>query len=175
MAGPERDADFTEYVQGRSLWLCKIAYLLCQDRDRADDLVQTAITKLYVNWHRAAKVDHLDAYVRAILVNTFLTEQRSGWWNRVTLHRNDPEIAVDGADLDTALTVRAALAAIGPRQRAAIVLRYYCELSVEETAVALNCSPGTIKSQTSRGLDALRRVLEPRTIEPLPAPQMRSV
>jgi RNA polymerase sigma-70 factor (sigma-E family) len=160
--GLGRDADFTEYVQARSQSLCKIAYLLCQDRDRADDLVQSAITKLYVNWHRAEKVEHLDAYVRRILVNTFLTEQRSGWWRRVTLSHEDPEIASASTDLDITLTLRAALEAIPPRQRAAIVLRYYCDLSVEETAAALNCSPGTIKSQTARGLDALRRVLEPR-------------
>jgi RNA polymerase sigma-70 factor (sigma-E family) len=159
------DEEFTEYVRSKSQWLCKIAYLLCQDPHRADDLVQTSITKLYVNWRRARQVNHLDAYARTILVNTFLTEQRSGWWKRVVLNRENPEPAAPAADpdeLDSALTVRAALAEIAPRQRAAIVLRYYCDLSVEEAAEALNCAPGTIKSQTARGLDALRLVLEAR-------------
>lgn len=156
------DEEFTEYVRSKSQWLCKIAYLLCQDPHRADDLVQTSITKLYVNWKRARQVHHLDAYARTILVNTFLTEQRSGWWKRVVLHQDDPDVATHEIDLDDALTVRAALAEIAPRQRAAIVLRYYCDLSVEEAAVALNCAPGTIKSQTARGLDALRLVLDAR-------------
>jgi RNA polymerase sigma-70 factor (sigma-E family) len=162
---------YTEYVVARSLWLRKIAFLLCQDWHRADDLVQTAITKLYINWRRAGDSENLDGYVRAIIVNTFLSEQRSPWWKRVTLLQ-DPDGgdvslgAVVGArldrDLDLGLDLGEALAAIPPRQRAVVVLRFYCDLSVEETASALHCSAGTVKSQTSRGLAALRRKLAPR-------------
>jgi RNA polymerase sigma factor (sigma-70 family) len=63
-------------------------------------------------------------------------------------------------EADTSVDLRTALAAVPPRQRAAIVLRYYCDLSVEETATVLRCSPGTVKSQTARGLAALRRLLD---------------
>jgi RNA polymerase sigma-70 factor (sigma-E family) len=160
MAEQGRDAAFTEYVTARSPWLRRVAYLMCQDWHRADDLVQTSITKLYVHWNRASHADNIDGYARAVLVNTFLAEQRSMWWRRVASYA-DAADAVDprAADLDTGLDLRAALAEVPPRQRAAIVLRYYCDLSVEEVARTLNCSPGTVKSQTSRGLDTLRRVL----------------
>lgn len=167
MANRQRDADFTEYVRGKTPWLRRVAFLLCQDWHRADDLVQSAFLKLYVNWDRARRAENFDGYVRAILVNLFLSEQKSAWRKRISLHREqvgEADAAADpaafGVDLDGALDLLAALGAVPPRQRAAIVLRYYCDLSVEQTAELLACSPGTVKSQTSRGLAALRLVLE---------------
>ena len=76
MATFERDAEFTVYVQLRRPWLRRIAYLLCQDSHRADDLTQSALLKLYLNWGKAAQAENLDAYVRAILVHTFFRVQR---------------------------------------------------------------------------------------------------
>jgi RNA polymerase sigma-70 factor (sigma-E family) len=142
-------------------WLRRVAYLLCQDWHRADDLVQTAITKLYVHWRRVSKLENLDAYVRAVLVNTYLAEQRTTWWRRVVPIQSPRErdAAAVTADLDVALDLAAALAALPARQRAAVVLRHYCDLSVEEAADVLQCSPGTVKSQTSRGLATLRAAL----------------
>ncbi|MFC7582695.1 sigma factor [Nonomuraea antimicrobica] len=70
------DEEYTAYVSGRLTWLRRIAYPLCQDWHRADDLVQTAITRLYVKWRQARVADDLDAYVRVILVRVFLAEQR---------------------------------------------------------------------------------------------------
>ncbi|MFF3517952.1 SigE family RNA polymerase sigma factor [Streptomyces sp. NPDC004393] len=165
MAERRRDAEFTEYVTARTPWLRKVAYLLSGDWHDADDLVQTTITKLYINWHRAAGVENVDGYVRTILVNTFLAEQRSLWGRRVVLGTANDEGPALNADLDTTLDLRAALAALPPRQRATVILRYYCDLSVEQAAQALDCSPGNVKSQTSRGIDALRRVLEPRPVD----------
>ncbi|HEY3868954.1 MAG TPA: SigE family RNA polymerase sigma factor [Actinocrinis sp.] len=165
MANRQRDADFTEYVQNRTAWLRRVAVLLCRDWDRADDLVQSAFLKLYLNWDKARRADNFDAYVRAILVNLFLSEQRTPWWRTITLRREQlDEITADPAapDVDHAgsLDVLAALGAVPARQRAAVVLRFYCDLSIEETAALLACSPGTVKSQTSRGLAALRQALE---------------
>ncbi|MDH6136955.1 RNA polymerase sigma-70 factor (sigma-E family) [Kitasatospora sp. MAA4] len=163
MAKATRDAEFTEFVASRTGWLRKVAYLLCGDWHRADDLVQETITKLYTHWGRVSRADNVDGYARRVLVNTFLAEQRSPW-GRLTLRRGgdvdlDVEAAVTHADLEASLDLRQALSALPPRQRAAVVLRYYCDLSIEQAADALGCSSGNIKSQTSRGLDTLRRSL----------------
>jgi RNA polymerase sigma-70 factor (sigma-E family) len=159
-----REAAFTEYVAAKGPWLRKVAFLLCQDWHRADDLVQNSIIKLYARWPQAEQIANLDGYARKVVVNTFLAEQRSPWWHRVVLRQEHPGTAQLAVDLDAALDLADALAALPPRQRAAIVLRYYCDLSVEDAAEVLSCSPGTIKSQTSRGLDALRRKLDVRPV-----------
>ena len=159
---PAREAEYTDYIQGRLPSLRRVAYLLCQDWQRADDLVQTAITRLYTHWGRARNAASIDAYARTILIRTFLAERRSAWSRRVTLFSAYPELpGAAGADPDARLDVRAALASLPPRQRATLVLRFYCDLPVEETAAELGCAPGTVKSQTAKGLSALRRALDP--------------
>lgn len=154
------DAEFTKYVAARASWLRKVGYLLCGDWHRADDLVQTAITKLYVHWHRARQASNLDGYARTILVNTFLAEQRSSWRRRVVLRDKEDARAAAAIDLDASLDLRAALARLPPRQRVAVVLRYYCDLSIDDTAREMGCTPGNVKSQSARGLDSLRRLLD---------------
>ncbi len=156
-----RDAEFTEYVTARLAALRRVAYLLCLDRDRADDLVQGAMTRMYVHWGRVRAVDHADSYAKAILVREFLSERRSGWARRVSLGAELPDQPAVAADQDAALDVRSALAGLPPGQRATLVLRYYCDLNIEQSARVLGCSAGTVKSQTARGLDSLRRALEP--------------
>ncbi|MFD4661161.1 SigE family RNA polymerase sigma factor [Kitasatospora sp. NPDC058444] len=162
MAERTRDTEFTEYLASRSGWLRKVAYLLCGDWHRADDLVQECATKLYVNWSRAGRVENLDGYARRVLVNTFLAEQRTSWWRRTTRTATPAEVASVAADLDVQLDLRKALAALPPRQRATVVLRYYCDLTVDQTADAMRCSSGNVKSQTSRALATLRTTLAPR-------------
>ncbi|MFI6518533.1 SigE family RNA polymerase sigma factor [Spirillospora sp. NPDC050679] len=159
MAKP--DDEYTAYVTARMAWLQRVAYLLCQDWHRADDLVQTAITRLYLNWRRASAAENIDGYARTVLVRVFLAEQRGAWWKRVRPFREMPETGAPDADHAAGLDLRAALAALPPRQRAVVVLRFYCDLSVEQTAAELNCSTGTVKSQSARGLEALRRALRP--------------
>lgn len=156
-----RDQDFTQYVTARLAGFRRLAFLLCQDWHRADDLVQAAITRLYVHWGRASTVDHPDAYARTILVREFLREQRSGWARRVSLDVTPPDCPSWAPDRDTALDVRTALAALPPRQRATLVLRFYCDFSVEQAAELLGCSAGTVKSQTAKGIGALRARLGP--------------
>jgi RNA polymerase sigma-70 factor (sigma-E family) len=162
---PDDERRYTEYVASRLPWLRKIGFLLCQDWHRADDLAQGTITKLYVHWRKASRADNLDAYVRTMLVREYLSHQRTAWANRVDLGAQPPaERASFDGDHAARLAVRTALADVAPRQRATLVLRFYCDLSVEQAADVLSCSPGTVKSQTARGLDSLRRALDARQI-----------
>ena len=164
MAGNDDEDAFAEYAAGALARLRRIAYLLCQDWHRADDLTQTTLTRLFVHWRRASAADNLDAYVGAILLNAFLAEQRTSWWKR-TLVRPEPDellpVSDDESPLEDVLDLREALQALAPRRRAVLVLRYFCDYSVEQTAQILNCSTGTVKSQTSRAIAQLRIVLEP--------------
>ncbi|RSN15774.1 SigE family RNA polymerase sigma factor [Nonomuraea sp. WAC 01424] len=153
------DEEYTAYVRGRLSWLRKIAYALCQDWHRADDLVQTAITRLYVKWRKARAADDLDAYVRVILIRVFLAEQRRGWFSRVRVTSAVSDQLLEGGDRDMAMDIHRALTAVPPRQRTTLVLRFHCDLSVEQTAHVLGCSTGTVKSQTARGLATLRAML----------------
>ena len=164
----DRDTHFQDYVRARRGVLLNIATLLCAgDRHRAEDLVQIALTRLYTAWPRARRMD-VDAYVRRILVNALIDEKRRPFAQRETPLSEPPEprrYADHDPDEDGAL--RAALADLPPRMRAAVVLRHVEGLSVDETASALRCSTGTVKSQTARALDKLRAALsEPaRTTE----------
>jgi DNA-directed RNA polymerase specialized sigma24 family protein len=106
-------------------------------------------------------MDNIDAYARTILFRAFLGERRSPWFRRVLLPGGPVDLPAAGPDLDAVIDVREALAAVPPRQRATLVLRFYCDLDIEQAAAVLGCSPGTVKSQTSKGLAALRRMLEP--------------
>jgi RNA polymerase sigma-70 factor (sigma-E family) len=156
-----RGEEFTEYVSARMPALRRLALLLCHDWHGADDLVQGAITKLYLNWGKARASDSVDAYARTILVREFLRERRLGWARRVTVTDQPPDIAASDVDKDGSLDVRAAIAALPPRQRAVLVLRYHYDLNVDQTANVLGCSAGTVKSQTSKARAALRRMLGP--------------
>jgi RNA polymerase sigma-70 factor (sigma-E family) len=164
MAEHGREEEFREFAESRAVWLRKVALLLCSDAHRADDLVQETLTKLYVHWPRMRRVDNPDGYARTVLVNTFLAEQRSPWQRWTARWAGPPERQAPPTDPEASLDLRRALAAIPPRQRATLVLRYYHDLTVEQTADALGCSEGNVKSQTSRGLQALRRVLDTRSV-----------
>ncbi|MBO0822463.1 MAG: SigE family RNA polymerase sigma factor [Actinobacteria bacterium] len=157
-----RDIEYSDYLSARLPSLRRLALLLCHDWQRADDLVQAAIIRVYVKWGRAAAADNTDAYVRAILFREFLHEHRSGWVRLVRLGDELPaEQAAPVGDREAALDLQAAIAALPPRQRATLVLRFYCDQSVEASAQILGCSPGTVKSQTARALSTLRRLLGP--------------
>jgi RNA polymerase sigma-70 factor (sigma-E family) len=150
---------YVEYVTLRLAALHRLAFLLCGDEHRADDLVQQTMTKLYVRWRRISAVEHLDQYVRTMLVRSFLDERRRPW-ARVNLLAQTPDAPQPPDDnVEERLALRAALARVPRRQQAVLALRFLCDLSVEEVAAALECSEGTVKSQTSRGLAALRRTL----------------
>jgi RNA polymerase sigma-70 factor (sigma-E family) len=137
------------------------AYLLCGDWHHAEDIVQTAFTKLYLAWNRVARHEVLDAYMRRIVVRCYLDERRRGW-RRERASGTLPDTAEAApVDPDARILLLRALSAVPPRQRAVLVLRYWEDLDIAATARVLDCSTGTVKSQTNRGLAALRELLDP--------------
>ena len=156
---------YREYVIGRMEVMRRTAYLLCKDWHTADDLVSITISKLYRHWSRVGRLPGIDAYVRKVLLRTWLDEKRRPWHRREQVTEELPELTTT---TEYAVVSRAQLLdlldGLPPRRRAAVVLRLYHDLSVEETAEILGCSVGTVKSQTARGLDVLRvRALEEPT------------
>src|SRR5258705_10016234 len=146
---------YRRYVAGTLDRLRRTAFLLCGDWHTADDLTSTVLVKLFRHWKRAAAFEHLDAYVRRMLMRAWLDERRRPW-HRETSTDVLPERPATGPDADHRLAVLSLLAGLPPRRRAVLVLRYFCDLSVEETAHALGCSAGTVKSQAARALESLR-------------------
>ncbi|MBW4715713.1 SigE family RNA polymerase sigma factor [Saccharothrix obliqua] len=160
----ERDRDFGEFVAARALVLRRTAYLLCGDWHRAEDLVQTALAKLYVAWPRVRRDGSVDAYARKVLVRAAIDDSRRGFRRRETVVAAPPETPTRG-DAPADFDVRDALAALPPGQRAVVVLRYWEDLTVAETARLLGRTEGTVKSQAAKGLAALRRLLGQPVLE----------
>jgi RNA polymerase sigma-70 factor (sigma-E family) len=156
----QRDVAYADYVESRLPALRRLALVLCQDRHRADDLVQQAVIRVYMQWAKASAADNIDAYVNAILVREFLHERRSGWTRRVSVTDQLADEPILTADRDGLMDLQAAVAALPQGQRAVLVLRYYCDLNVDQTAAALTCSTGTVKSQTAKAIAALRTRLK---------------
>jgi RNA polymerase sigma-70 factor (sigma-E family) len=155
----ERDAAFTEYFAARSGAMRSTAFLLCGDWHRAEDLVQTAFTKLYLHWNRVARHEALDPYVRRMLIRTYIDDGRRAWWRREQPQAATTDRPSAPESSDDRLMLVQALAEVPVRQRAVLILRYWEDLSVEETAAVLRCSAGTVKSQAARGLATLRTLI----------------
>ena len=159
---PTADEAFDAFVRAHQKSLHRTAYLMTGDRERAQDVVQTALAKLYQAWPRRAEWDHPLAYARQAVVSTVLRSAERRWWGeKPTEHlpehdTADPAPDALAADRDQ---LRRALADLPVRQRSAVVLRYYLDLSEAATADAMACPPGTVKSLTARGLAALRTSL----------------
>jgi RNA polymerase sigma-70 factor (sigma-E family) len=158
VTGP-REPEFDEYVGARLTSLRQLAFVLSRDWHQADDVVQGALTKLYLHWPKARAATSIDAYARTIVIREFLRQQRSSWTRLVSITGLLPDRPGTASDADAALDLGAALASLPVRQRATLVLRFYCDLSVEQSARVLDCSPGTVKSQTAKALKALRLLL----------------
>ncbi|GAB2609981.1 SigE family RNA polymerase sigma factor [Kribbella endophytica] len=154
--GERRDREFTEFVLTRQSRLLGTAYLLCGDLHSAEDLVQTALTKLYVAWPRVQRSGGEDAYVRRILVNASIDSSRRAW-RRERSTADLPEVAeppdhgVEDRD-----ELVAALALLAPKQRRIVVLRYWLGLPIEEVAADLQVTASTVKSQSAKALQNLR-------------------
>lgn len=144
------------FVEGRRTVLFRSAYLLCGDRDEADDLVQTTLVKVVVGGRRHIRLENIEAYARKTLVNTFIASRRR-FWRREHAYGDLPDHAgTPASDPETGLLVRAALDRLTPRQRAVVVLRYWEDLSVSATAELLGMRENTVKSHAARGLAVLR-------------------
>ena len=152
------DGEFTEFVHASWASLHRTAYLMLGDRAEAEDLVQTTLAKTYASWSKVRDVQAAPAYARAVLVNTAASWFRKKSWRneRPTATLPEERHETDPSDRPALFT---ALAQLPPRQRAVIVLRYYDDLSVSQTAEALGCSSGTVKSQTFDALSRLRGLL----------------
>jgi RNA polymerase sigma-70 factor (sigma-E family) len=153
--------DYREYVGARLDSFRRAAFLLCGDWYLADDLVSTALLKLLRHWRRVSVMDDPDAYVRRVLLRCLLDERRRPWRREMSWEW-PPERVVDGLDavVTERMAILGALDVLAPRQRAVIVLRFFCDLSVEQAAAELDCSAGTVKSQTARALQAMRAAMK---------------
>ena len=156
----DRDAEFGEFLDSRAVVMRRTAYLLCGgDWHRAEDLVQTTLTKIYVAWPRLSADGAVDAYSRKVMVRTAIDESRRAYRRRESTVDELPEVIGPEHGVDDSIDVRRALARLPAGQRAVVVMRYWEDLSVTETAALLGKSEGTIKSQAAKGLAALRRLL----------------
>ncbi len=153
---------YSEFVSLRSAALFRTAYLVVGDHQLAQDLLQEALIKTYVAWPRVRDVTKAEAYTRRTIVTTAIS-----WRRRRSFHERPagwlPEpVATDQADaLATQDALWTELHSLPARQRAAIVLRYYQDLSEAQTAELMGCSVGTVKSQVSAGLRRLRAGIGP--------------
>jgi RNA polymerase sigma-70 factor (sigma-E family) len=155
---------FRHFVAARIVSLRKLAYVTCGDWHTAEDAVANALVKLYPRWHR---LDRPDLYVQTMVVRAAIDEVRRPWRRERSAGDALPDQAgADPADTtDERLRVRAALMTVPRRQRAALILRYYLGLDVAEAAEVLGCQPGTVKSQTARGLTNLRTALAAENVD----------
>lgn len=151
-------SDFAAIVRERAAGWRRVAFLITGDWSRADDLLQQALMRMYGRWH-AIEPHAVDAYARTVLTRLAIDEARRPYRRSEVSADVVPERAATHPNADDVIDVRAALMQVPPRQRAALVLRFYHQLSVEETAQALGVTQGTVKSQTARGLDNLRAAL----------------
>lgn len=158
-----RPLDFDAYVRASGPRLKRLAFLLTGDRDTAEDLLQSAYANVLPRWETVGTYQDIDAYLRRVMVNT-----RTSWWRR----RRDREITTASPpdvaprswrdladDVSAHEETLAALRSLPERQRAAVVLRHWCDLSEADTAATMGCSVGAVKAYTSRGLARLRELL----------------
>ena len=154
------DEDFAEFAETASPQLRRTAFLLCGNWHTAEDLVQTTLAKVFVSWRKIRRRDAVRAYAARTLVNTYMADKRSKRAAEVLTDRF-PDRPVEPHAPETRMVVLGALATLPPRARAVVVLRYWEDLSVDQVAAMLGCSPGTVKSLASGALSKLRAAVDP--------------
>lgn len=163
---------FADYVHDSGPRLKRLAFLLTGDLSEAEDLLQSAYIKVMPRWEKVRRYDIPDAYLRRVMISI-----RSSWWRRMQgrekLVADVPESQprTGAPDLSDSVVQQQALLqalrALPDRQRTAVVLRHWCDLSEAETADSMGCSLGTVKSNTSKGLAQLRTVLAGSSLVPM--------
>ena len=162
----DKDAEFSAYMSARQAALYRTAYLLAGDHAGAEDLLQNAFAKLYLSWDRIREREALDGYVRRIMVNENNSLWRRAWKRREHSTDTMPEAgAHDTYDDGMGGALWSFVQTLPPKQRAVVVLRYYEQLTEAEIAEVLGISTGTVKSQASRALAALR-ARAPQSLNP---------
>jgi len=158
-------AGFEDFVSREQPALLRLAVLLAGDRGHAEDLVQTALLKTYRHWGRITRSGDPTAYVRRVLVTT-----HTSWRRRLSTTEQVLETLPDRADpavpAEDDEELRTALRTLPPRMRAAVVLRFYADLSELQTAQLMGCSASTVNTQTARGLARLRTLLATPVLVP---------
>jgi RNA polymerase sigma-70 factor (sigma-E family) len=165
---PRKDDQYAAYVAQSWSRLFRTAYALTGDYREAEDLLQTALLKVYAAWHRIDAADAPDAYVRRILINQVISWRRRSRHHAEIVSNAPPERVV--ASPDAAVVERAAmwdaLRQLPPRQRAIVVLRFYEDLSERDIADLMDVAPGTVKSQCSAALAKLQAALSSDVVDP---------
>ncbi|PBC75814.1 RNA polymerase sigma-70 factor (sigma-E family) [Streptomyces sp. TLI_235] len=163
----DASAEFHDFFERHHAELARLAHLLTGEADAADDLAADAMVALWHRWDRVRGADHPVAYARGVVANLARGRVRSAVRERrrVLLFWSHRVERADGPDVASVLDVRAALARLPFRKRACVVLRHAMDLSEKETAAALGISVGTVKSQTSKGMAELQRLLGDRAGE----------
>ena len=150
------EAAFRAFVETNGAALLHAARLLTGDHHRGEDLVQTALTRVYLKWDR---IDTPLAYARKAMVTAHIDSTRRRWWGEKPTETL-PEVAAsestDVSAADERDQLRRLLSGLSPKERAVIVLRYYCDLSEQDAAASLGVPVGTVKSTCSRALSRLR-------------------
>ena len=157
-----RDAEFTDYLHARQPALLRTAYLLTGDRHTAEDVLQTSLAKLYLAWDKVQDRSSVDAYVRRIMINENNSLWRKPWKKREHAIDTLPDAThLDSYDEGRSKALWDVVQSLPPKARAVVVLRFYEQLSEAETADVLGISVGTVKSQCSRAVAALRDRVPP--------------
>ncbi len=173
--GDERESAFRELVDQRGDALARTAYLLAGDWGRGEDLLQSALATTWTHWGSLREPAAAEAYVRRCMARLATAWWRRRWRGEVPTGELPEAAGPSPYDaVDTAATVVEALNALPARQRAALVLRYFDDLSEAETAAVLGCSVGTVKSATARGLQRLRALDVWDGVRPVPCGEASS-
>jgi RNA polymerase sigma-70 factor (sigma-E family) len=150
--------EFVAFAESAAPQLRRTAFLLCGNWHTAEDLAQTALARVFMSWRKIRRRDAAHAYATRTLVNCYLADRRLKRAVEV-LTDQCPEREVAAPSVENRLMVLAALALLPPKARAVVVLRYWADLSVDQVAEVLGCSPGNVRSQSTRALGKLRVVL----------------
>jgi RNA polymerase sigma-70 factor (sigma-E family) len=154
------EPDFAAFVAAHSNSLYRTAYLLTGDRDRAQDALQTALLRIYRAWSWRASWENPEGYAHQVVTRVVLSSARRRWWGeRPTADLPEQEETGSRASIeavDERDALRRALLALPVKQRSAVVLRYYVDMPETKVAAVMQCPVGSVKSLTSRGLQALR-------------------
>ncbi|RSM86394.1 E family RNA polymerase sigma-70 factor [Kibdelosporangium aridum] len=160
MLSTSDDAEFSRCYSEHVASLTTTAYLLCGDRYRAEDLAQSTFLALYLAWDRVDERERLGNYLRTLLLRRYIAQRRASWWRRERTTWELPDLQALPQDKgEDRMVLWPAMNALSARQRAVLVARFWLDLGVDDTARALGCSTGTVKSQTAKALAALRNRL----------------
>ncbi len=151
--------EFIQFAEAVAPRLRRTAFLLCGDWHTAEDLAQTTLAKVFASWRRISNRDAVNAYAMRTLLNTYLSESRRKRPGELLTGRL-PERPVEQPSPELRMAVLEALATLPPKARAVVVLRYWADQSIDQTAALLGCTPGNVKSQSARALEKLRVLLD---------------